>query len=277
MPWDPLKPAGTDAANTIDNSVQPNFSALDTWASALTDGISTGAATVIQVLRAANATIARFRSAAADTNDRFRWDLNGRLEWGPGNAAPDILLERVAANLLATSNGDAIAHALHRLETAAEVTNTVAETDLYTFNVPANTMGTNRTLRLTLVGDVLSNSGSGVNLTLRFKFGGTLVGSFVVNFASTVDRYAHRCEFEIYESDSTVLQRGLARWIIYGAGSADNLGGTQPLIGNGDRGGFRNNLAVDTTLAQSLTITAEWATASTNLSVRALSRRLEVI
>jgi len=108
MPWDPTKPAGSDAANTIDNTTQPNFSALDTWASAITDGVSAGTAAVVKAYRAANAVIAKFRAAGGDTDDRFRYDLNGQLEWGSGSAAPDVVLSRSAANVLRLASGDAI-------------------------------------------------------------------------------------------------------------------------------------------------------------------------
>ena len=41
---------------------------------------------------------------SGDTNSRFKWRGDGRLEWGPGNAAPDTNLYRTAANKLRTDD-----------------------------------------------------------------------------------------------------------------------------------------------------------------------------
>lgn len=106
MPWDINVPAGGDAANTIDNGVIANNTALDTWASAITDGITAGAATVLRARRAANATIIQLRADAADTVDRFNVDLNGLQQWGSGAAAVDVALLRSAANVLQLASGD---------------------------------------------------------------------------------------------------------------------------------------------------------------------------
>lgn len=100
MAWDATQPVGSNAASTIDDTIRANNSALDTWASALTDGINQGAAVAIRLRRAANATVVQFRSAAADTTDRFNVDLNGLLNWGPGNAAVDVTLQRSATATL---------------------------------------------------------------------------------------------------------------------------------------------------------------------------------
>jgi hypothetical protein len=88
MPWDPTKPAGTDAANTIDTTVGGNFAALETWASAITDGVSAGTAAIYKAYRAAVTTILKLRSDAADTQDRFQLTTDGKQFWGTGSGAP---------------------------------------------------------------------------------------------------------------------------------------------------------------------------------------------
>jgi hypothetical protein len=108
LPWDTSKPATGDAANTIGTTTPANFSALDTWASGLTDGVSAGASAIFKMYRAANAVVAKFRAAAGDTFDRFTHDLNGQLEWGSGAAATDVVLSRSEANVLRLASGDAI-------------------------------------------------------------------------------------------------------------------------------------------------------------------------
>ena len=49
MAWDAAKPAGTDAANTLDTSIQANNTALDTFASGFSAGIAAGAPTYLKV------------------------------------------------------------------------------------------------------------------------------------------------------------------------------------------------------------------------------------
>ena len=108
MAWTVASPAGTDAANTIDTSVQANNTALDTWASAFTDGVSAAGAVILKMYRAANVTVAKWRSDAADTVDRWAWDLNGKLSWGSGAAAADVTLERGGANYLSLGADDTL-------------------------------------------------------------------------------------------------------------------------------------------------------------------------
>lgn len=56
---------------------------------------------------------------------------------------------------------------------ALQLVNSVTETDMFSFSVPANTLGTGRRLRLTLVGRYRNESGASRTITGRVKFGGT--------------------------------------------------------------------------------------------------------
>jgi len=53
----------------------------------------------------------------------------------------------------ATIAGSRLSRVIDRQTTTIDIVNTTVETDLYRFTVPANTLGTNRALRLTLFGD----------------------------------------------------------------------------------------------------------------------------
>lgn len=55
------------------------------------------------------------------------------------------------------------------------VTNTATETTIYTYSVPANTLGTNRALRFTLNGTYLNNSAANRTVTVRVKYGATTI------------------------------------------------------------------------------------------------------
>lgn len=53
------------------------------------------------------------------------------------------------------------------------VANTVAATTVYSYSVPANTLGTDKGLRLNLSGTYLNNSGASRNVTITATYGGT--------------------------------------------------------------------------------------------------------
>jgi hypothetical protein len=64
---------------------------------------------------------------------------------------------------------------LAREATLISIVSSVAETDIFNFTVPANAMGSNRMLRLTLLGDRLNNSGAAETApTFRVYTGGTV-------------------------------------------------------------------------------------------------------
>lgn len=62
-----------------------------------------------------------------------------------------------------------------RLGSVVTVVSTVSETDLISWTVLGGLMSTNRTLRLTLIGDTINNSGATTTLALKLSFGGTVV------------------------------------------------------------------------------------------------------
>lgn len=62
-----------------------------------------------------------------DTNQRFRADSTGALNWGPGNAAVDITMSRTAANILSLGNNTFIAALLEAITAAAGNAALIAE------------------------------------------------------------------------------------------------------------------------------------------------------
>ena len=57
------------------------------------------------------------------------------------------------------------------------VENTTSETDLWTYLVPGNQLGTLNALHIRLIGSLFNNSGGTVTFTLRWKFGATTLFS----------------------------------------------------------------------------------------------------
>ena len=174
MAWTVASPAGTDAANTIDTSVQANNTALDTWASAFTDGISAAGAVILKMYRAANATVEKFRSDAADTVDRWARDLNGKLSWGSGSAAADVTLERGGANYLSLGSDDTLRGATNPTNVSDLVRNGFLVRGRIDTTTPTILQGVGFT--------VVKNGTGDVTITFSTAFGG------IPAVVATVDR-----------------------------------------------------------------------------------------
>lgn len=66
---------------------------------------------------------------------------------------------------------------LNRSLTTVSVVNTITETTVYSFTIPANTLGADGGLYFYLAGTYLNNSGAARNLTVNIKLGATTVFS----------------------------------------------------------------------------------------------------
>jgi hypothetical protein len=62
---------------------------------------------------------------------------------------------------------------LDRAAVANNIVNTSAETTMYSFSVPGNTLGTTQAITFTCFGDYLNNTGITPTFTLRIKYGAT--------------------------------------------------------------------------------------------------------
>ncbi len=105
------------------------------------------------------------------------------------------------------------------------------ETTIYSYTVPANTMGTNKALRLTMIGDRLNDSGATKTITLRVKFGGTtLYQDVTATFAdANLNRYPWNATVVLANQDATNAQT-LGGQINFGINT------TVPATGFGDLG-----------------------------------------
>jgi hypothetical protein len=66
---------------------------------------------------------------------------------------------------------------LFRNTTVVDVVSTAAETNLFSFTIPANTMGTTGLVRIIVTGSYINNSGSDDKYALRLKLGGVTIWS----------------------------------------------------------------------------------------------------
>ena len=171
----------------------------------------------------------------------------------------------------ATIAGSRLSRVIDRQTTTIDIVNTTVETDLYRFTVPANTLGTNRALRLTLFGDRLRN-GALANAEMTFKFGGFSVGILNDQPASNANRRMYSAEIYLMTKGATNSQ--VAR-----------MGRTMHQIDNQGLDGLQPQdvrlsvftLAVDSTVIQDLVVTGRWTVADVNNSLRRLNAVLELL
>lgn len=147
------------------------------------------------------------------------------------------------------------------------------------FKIPANTVGLNGAVRLTIVGDYLNNSGSNQTCTIRIKFGGTVFyGDAVAAIASNANRHPVRIVVvlsNLNAANSNLLQ-GIAPSWGGGAPAAGSIAGTVAAITD-TRLVTSAVQSIDTTLDQYLDVTATHGAANANLSIRRFAAFAELL
>ena len=88
------------------------------------------------------------------------------------------------------------------------VTNTTTETSIFSFSIPANTLGPNRLLRVNIGGTYLNNSGGIRTLTIRLKYGATTVASFARTITEVNPVAGFIFDLYLCGDDSNSAQKG---------------------------------------------------------------------
>lgn len=149
------------------------------------------------------------------------------------------------------------------------VVNTVTETTVLTYTVPANSLGTTGILRGTLVADFLNDTGSNQTFRLRLKLGATtLYDGTTVALATSTTRRPVSLQFWLANQGATNDQTGGAVFA-YGRATASTVGlGDFSNAATGDGPLVFADGAVDTTSAQAIAVTIELSAASASLEFR---------
>lgn len=152
----------------------------------------------------------------------------------------------------------------------AEVVNTTTETTVYSYSVPGGTLGTTGILLLKFAGNWLANSGTPL-LTVRAKLGGTVIGvsNYAgVGIANDADRAAFTGEVLICANGATNSQR--THLTVWTGGRLPSEVGAPPTVASSGsvHTSEHNALALDSTAAQTLAITAQWSVANVANSYR---------
>lgn len=193
-----------------------------------------------------------------------------------------------AGHILTAADVNDLTGVYDRSTGAVDVTNTTTETDLFSKAITAAHLSSDRMLRLTLLGDVLNNTGGAVNMTLRVKLGGTTWYGDLIGVAANATRQALRMVVELANRGATNVQFGTV-FVATGATAAGSVAGigtlNGPMDGTGNWGtdagarlGMTNgDIAIDTTADQALAVSVQWASASANLSFRKRYAILELL
>jgi hypothetical protein len=171
-------------------------------------------------------------------------------------------------------NFKAVQRLLNRDVTQQESSNTTSEVTIYTFAVPANTLGTDKVLRLEVQGDLLNNTGATVTWTIRVKWGGTTIASFApTNVTTSAARRAWWLSVKLAAGNATNVQRAMTRIDLSEAHANGTVTGPNlhTVLGRHDA------LAVDSTAQQTLEVTVQHSAAGLNYSTIMQAATLELL
>lgn len=213
-------------------------------------------------------------ASAADTVGRLGVGSNGQL------------LTADSAQSLGVKWADASASGvtvIDRETTTQDVVSSVTETSIFSHSVSAGSMGTDKMLRLTLIGDYLHNNVAGDTLRIRIKFGGTTFFDDTTDLGGTTgaNRQPWRIELVVANlgaNNSQMIQafglfpRADQSGPTTGIGRA-RLDLAPPLMS----AGISTLGTIDTSIAQTLDLTVQWSANSANDSFRKRYGILELV
>lgn len=162
---------------------------------------------------------------------------------------------------------------LARSTTEQAVTNTVVNTSVFSTNIPANTLGTNKTLRLVLTGYYTNTSGGASNLTPTVTWGGTTIASVALAYA-TGTQGAMYLEAIINANGATGSQRSNVRVNVIP--SAVNVAAAA-LTTENVLAAYHDTLAIDSTIAQTLGVNVQHSVANAAISFKRWLAIVEVL
>lgn len=168
---------------------------------------------------------------------------------------------------------------LDRQVSAQSVVNTGVKTAVYTYSVPGNTLGTDKTLVVKMIGDHLINAGSADSVLVEVKYGATVVFSGTVAAVNPgANRGSLNLAFELTAGNATNVQRAEG-YLWVGDSIQNNAGGVgSNLVGTNSYLSYAtdNTIAEDSTLAKNIVVSFQCGTASPNIDMRCLTIRTEL-
>lgn len=240
---------------------------------------SSSSAASIAVVNAATTTDLVSSRVTGDTQSRLLVDADGTTSWGPGGStAPDTTLTRTAAGRLALTGTNAallIGTAAVRPQAAASVTvaNTVTETTVGTFTIPANDTAVGAVYRIVAFGTA-SVTGT-PTFTIRGRLGGaagTLAATIgPVTASSGVTNQTWSAEFDIVCLTTGGSGTWMPRLVV-----AQNVSVAAAQTGTILLPTAGASVTRDTTASSDMVVTWAWsaASASNTVTARAFAYRI---
>lgn len=144
---------------------------------------------------------------------------------------------------------------LTRSALSTTISNSNAETTIFTITVPGGTLGTNSQARLKIYGSWTSNTGIAETYTIRLKYGGGTLITAIATTANGATGQNHEISADLMGFTATNAQR---------AALTETLGRSD--AGAAVPQSYRATSAVDSTADQTLAVSWQWTTASGNLT-----------
>lgn len=237
-----------------------------------------GAGSGVTALNGSNISSGTVATARGGTGLDGSAAANGRLLIG--NGAGYTLANLTAGAGVSVTNGAGtitlavISNILDRQVTTQTVANTIAETTVYSYAVPGGTLGTNKTLHLSLIGDHLINNGANDSLIVKVKYGATTIfnaatAPFSINFGANRGSLSLDLELTALNATGAQVAKGFLQ---FGDSSQNNAGGVAGSLlstNSYTMYGVHNTVAEDSTASKNLVVTYQMGTANAAIDMRA--------
>lgn len=170
-----------------------------------------------------------------------------------------------------TNTSYPFSYALYRSGATTSISNSTTETTLFTYSIPADTLGTNHAIRLNSPIQAINTTGGAVNLTLRVKFGATTLITAVVSILNAAGGYRIDIKGLIFAKGATNAQVSRILFGVHSATTDGTAGVSQ------DTSATYESVAEDSTVSKDLVITAQWASASVNATAYCNNSIVEIL
>lgn len=163
---------------------------------------------------------------------------------------------------------------LDKSTTEQSVASSVASTSVYSFSVPANTLSTNRTLRLTVTGFYGNTSGGNSTFAMSSVFGATTIASGSLTTFATATGGAVTLVILINANGATGSQRATATINMVPSGVSGLATFSQSGLVNV---AYHDALAEDTTGAKTLSVSVQHGTSAASILYKRWAACLELL
>lgn len=198
--------------------------------------------------------------------------IDGVLSWIIQNDYGTLELESNGTNWFAVTKPNPVT-IINRDFTNQVVVSTAAETTVYTFTLPANTLRKNRGLRFTMMGHLLNNTGSNRTIQLRYKIGSQTVGDHTHTAASNANERAISFTSFVQEDAVTNSQAGITHSML---GAVNTVAGVGAAVAETFLS-HHHTLAQDGTTDLTVTLTVQLSISSGSLQATVHTIVLEYI